>query len=454
MTMPGPEPRPDDPSRAPASEAVGRAQRWPVALLLWLGFALFVLHGAMWPFEFDLVRESLAYNVDHAVWVPFVRATGEVAPTADVVLNVLVFVPFGLLGSLALARRRRPVVATTLAGLGSSVTVESLQLLTATRQTSVTDVLTNTYGALVGALVAQLALAAVRSALAHPRGRRLASAPTAFAVAVAAAVACVGALQPFDVLLDAAALDQRVAHLGIDPFQLQAALREGAATILWTGLLTLALGRWLHELGLARPALRAAALGAGIGLALEAARLFLVSKTPGLAGAAAVVAGAALGAALLRPAAARPSPWPWAAALSAATFASAAMQALAPVGRPRSFAGRVWAHLLTRNERLLLDAASSALETGLIFLPLGFVLSLLFVRRQRIAIVVGAAGVLLVAAGLEAGQAVVAARPRFASDLVGALAGYGLGALLSTAGWRRWRAAVGPACPARSARSA
>ena len=66
------------------------------------------------------------------------------------VQNVLLFVPFGAFGALALANRWRVLTATavvTLLGLALSTFVEALQLFTFDRTSSLNDVAKNTAGA-------------------------------------------------------------------------------------------------------------------------------------------------------------------------------------------------------------------------------------------------------------------------------------------------------------------
>lgn len=90
----------------------------------------------------------------------------------NLVFNVLLFVPYGLVRSLQRAMRghRRTVVLVTLESLALSVCIEVVQLLAPLgRVADVDDVLTNGLGGLLGA-VAGVALVGVLRALA-PGGR-------------------------------------------------------------------------------------------------------------------------------------------------------------------------------------------------------------------------------------------------------------------------------------------
>ncbi len=74
----------------------------------------------------------------------------------EVGLNVLLFVPLSLLGAVVLDRWR--VVGWVLAGLALTLAVEGVQwLLLSGRSATVSDVLANTAGALLGILAARAA---------------------------------------------------------------------------------------------------------------------------------------------------------------------------------------------------------------------------------------------------------------------------------------------------------
>ena len=87
------------------------------------------------------------------VWAPTL-----VAP-ADVARNVLIYVPFGVLGMLTLERRDpRAVARVTVIALLFSLIVETLQLYTVDRVASLTDIGSAGVGAVIGAsLIAAVA---------------------------------------------------------------------------------------------------------------------------------------------------------------------------------------------------------------------------------------------------------------------------------------------------------
>lgn len=104
------------------------------------------------------------------VWLPApdaVQTTGIVAVIArwfeplglafeptyivlEILANVALFVPFGI---LALTAFRMRVWSATLAGLATSCLIEGVQLFLPTRFSTVSDLVANTAGALIGALI-------------------------------------------------------------------------------------------------------------------------------------------------------------------------------------------------------------------------------------------------------------------------------------------------------------
>lgn len=103
-------------------------------------------------------KPLLASPIEEFDWTPSWRT--------DVIANILGFMPFGfvLCGFFALSRPRgQAILVATLVGGLLSLTVETLQFYIPQRDSSLTDVMSNTTGTLLGALIAHPAL--VRFAL-------------------------------------------------------------------------------------------------------------------------------------------------------------------------------------------------------------------------------------------------------------------------------------------------
>jgi glycopeptide antibiotics resistance protein len=124
--------------------------------ILWIAYIVAIGLGTTAPFLFTTDHQIVSMKIAHVSPNIFVDTWkgGPVAMT-DVGLNVLLFVPFGVLGGLSehtshssFARR---VLLVTLLGLLVSLGVETAQVFTRNRIPSSTDVVTNTLGAFLGA---------------------------------------------------------------------------------------------------------------------------------------------------------------------------------------------------------------------------------------------------------------------------------------------------------------
>ena len=94
-------------------------------------------------------KALLASPIDEFEWTASWRK--------DVIENILGFMPFGfvLCGLFALSRPRgQAILMATLVGGLLSLTVESLQYYIPRRDSSLTDIISNTTGSLLGALIA------------------------------------------------------------------------------------------------------------------------------------------------------------------------------------------------------------------------------------------------------------------------------------------------------------
>jgi VanZ family protein len=118
-----------------------------VLLVLW---GLFIVYATLLPFDFS-ASGDLAMERISRVWArPLTGGSWR-----DVEGNVLLFVPWGLLLAMLMARRRAGLVTTVAVAMCSgaflSGSVELAQLFAPNRSTSFIDLVTNSFGATVGA---------------------------------------------------------------------------------------------------------------------------------------------------------------------------------------------------------------------------------------------------------------------------------------------------------------
>jgi VanZ family protein len=405
-----------------------------ILLLLWLSYALFIVYVTTLPFDFSLSLDHAAEKLSQVPHHPFMAPGGRRASYSDMVQNVLMFLPFGGLAVLALRARvgtrrvqgdrpygRLATVALAGAmGCALSTLVESLQLFTAQRVTSLNDVVTNTAGALGGGAVTVAAMLVIEHARAAPHV--MAAAQRSYPVLLWGAVAAFAAWHPFDTTIDVSGIAAKVRGLLADPLQAGILADEGADLLRYTLLgasAVIVLRRW----SVPRPALLGATAAALFGCCLEASQLFIGSRAPGGKDATIAVVGAIAGALLAR----QPRRWTLrsaAATLVAAGWLATALMLLSPYvvsSEPRQMESVPFAAYLPRPDRMV----SHAVELTLAFVPVGFALALLMRTRWRWARIAGVA--ILSGGTLEYLQGWIVGRYPDVTDIgvltLGALAG-------------------------------
>ncbi len=179
---------------------IGRL-RVRVFFLLLVLWGLFILYGTTIPFKFSGSSAQVAAKIQQLVERPWYAAS-----RMDIVSNVLLFLPWGILCTIWLAERGAgftvAVLAASLSGLVLSGFVETLQLFTPTRITSLIDLATNFFGSVAGALVGW-PLARWASPLVAPHLKRMLSrGPIGSVSLFAAAGLLLFELAPYDVSID------------------------------------------------------------------------------------------------------------------------------------------------------------------------------------------------------------------------------------------------------------
>lgn len=287
--------------QAVEAPAAGPPRRRSPAFAFFCAYAFFVVYGTLLPFQFLRGDTALADRWNYVNWNPFMLVTGEATPIADVVTNVAFFVPLGFIG--VHAQRRRSVWAAVgrcaIAGFLLSATVEVLQYFTPSRNPSTSDVLTNTAGAFLGALLAATFRRDVEAALARRATAWTARAPLLPVLAGYALVVVMVALVPFDFRWSVSELKRgvRAMQLALDGTTSQwvSAAVNGLRFAVLTGLA-------VHVLGRVRRGSRAAGvlgclLGAGLlALGLEVAQILVRSHALAIRDLLAALIGATFGA--------------------------------------------------------------------------------------------------------------------------------------------------------------
>ena len=388
---------------------------------LWLLWSAFIVYGTTIPFRFvDDWRVALvhlsAVNPDPlAFHIP------------DFVANIVLFIPFGICGSLALRRRWRwsflPIVG--LAFL-LATTLEIAQLFTVDRVTATSDVLAAVIGADAGVLVARLAGAVFLRAFRLADVNR-ALGPRFYPAFVGLLIAAGSLWEPFDVSLDVGLIWGKVKSLAHDPWQFTGINDEGVM-ILRFALAALAVHAWLREMGrVRRPAVVTALVMTTCAFGLEASQFIIDSRMPGLEDACVSAAGGLLGVCLAQWHIERLKPSTLTGMLIVTTGATAALVTLSPFEWREAHSGMALLPFSNYYANTSSAGVSHAIEMMLLYFPIGFCVPLIEPNRRRAA-VVSAASVLVLAVGLEFCQGWVVGRYSDATDtalaLVGAYVGW------------------------------
>jgi VanZ family protein len=399
------------------------------------------LYAGTIPFHFSATHESIRARLHALPLDPLISPdTGHRLSIPDVVQNILLFLPFGALGVLAGSTRRvwARVLWVTVLGAALSCLVESLQLLTSDRVASVGDVVFNTAGTAIGAVLAWQLRAAFAAGLRRLQQEGLADVAELRPFAMALLVILIAFWQPFDVTLEVGTVAAKVHALRADAWQFSG-LRDEGMSIMLSAFLAMTLASYLSVLGEARAGRKAAAIGVVLVSMLEASQILIGSRMPGLWDAVVASFGVALGAGLW--AAASTIIWPrlWLGVFVAMTVVAAALQMLSPFEIADRFHTMGWFPFLGYYRHTTFETLSHVIEIGLLYFPLGYwagaagaaglpteAASEASVRR-RLAYAGGVGLALVIAGPIELGQGWIVGRYPDITDVALSLAGASLG---------------------------
>ena len=174
-----------------------------LSTLLWICYSLFIVYATTIPFNVITSKAELRHNISVISWKPFYNTDQHgYFSSGDLITNVLFFIPFGFFGLYSLRRWKRPnamvVICLALFGTGLSAFVEFLQMFTIDRNTSDTDLITNTLGTIVGMFCAGIIRPSWIRSMYSRRLARFTHATASFPLMGILFVTLAGALSPFD----------------------------------------------------------------------------------------------------------------------------------------------------------------------------------------------------------------------------------------------------------------
>ena len=202
-----------------SSDAEYKTARYP----LW-AYCAFILYGCFIPFHFNFDPNFVRWR-----WTVFLTESlrEDIArpSLSDIISNILLFVPFGILsvwgrapdstdraGFLAIGR-------TTLTGLLFAITIESGQTVAPGRDPSMLDALCNGMGAFIGAAWGSVLIRGYRKYLQTEFVRVLCRQPSLLLLAYLICGILIASYFPFEVTLDVSSLWRNFKNSQILPFR-------------------------------------------------------------------------------------------------------------------------------------------------------------------------------------------------------------------------------------------
>jgi VanZ family protein len=296
---------------------------------------LFIVYGTLLPFRFVTDPLFVQNKLSRVTLNPLISPdTGRRVSVPDVAQNVLLFLPFGVFGVLALdrSRTRKPATVLTTAALAValSVIVEALQLFTIDRTTSFEDVVSSTIGALAGAVVCYpVASRWARSGLAS-RADALIDLPAFYPMVAVSLLVTATTLAPFDITLDVGNVAAKLHAFRADPWN-AGPLGEAVVSTSRYLVFGVTFALWLRQAGVRAAALVAMLAGIAAAGALDVGQWLIVTRTPGLQPASMHVVATIAGALISIGWPYRRSPMFWWGAWTTLTAVGAVLELRAPV---------------------------------------------------------------------------------------------------------------------------
>lgn len=402
--------------------------RKSTARLLWVFFSLFVVYGTTFPFSFHHEGYTFADLLSRINWNPK-------SNIPDMVQNVLLFIPFGLLGYFSLIYKSSLMRKLAVVFMGSllSFSVECLQIFSLARFPSFSDLIFNTMGAALGVVCGVLLKKSVLGFKSHPTSRRFLDAPSAFPALVFFILVVVGCWEPFNFSLDVGSIWSRVKPLIQNPIHFSLPDDDVFSCIQFL-LASLFMCRVLQEGRWPRPALSGVLLMYVLGIGLECSQFIIQSRYPEVQDALVGMLGTTLGGIIFLFPGFREKPWIWSGASLLGIFFSAAVRGLNPFEFQLHALNFNWVPFLPQYQQTTTVALGEFMANAMVYFPLGFLLGYFFPKSKPAPyIALMLAGT--VALVIEIIQGYVVSRYSDITSVIGAVLGSMIGSLVLTRGW-------------------
>jgi len=249
----------------------------------WTAFSIFIVYGTLIPFDFCFNENSIASRVADIQWVPFTANEGHRSSLSDVIQNVMLFIPWGMLGFFAYAKRSwADVLKIVSMGMLLSSTVELLQLLTVDRISSVTDIITNTTGSFIGAAIALKTHGSVLRLKEYESFQRYVGKRYFYPFAVACLIVIIAGLQPFDFAIDPGMVWGKLKKIIADPFDMNLVIKDEGIVFYQYSLFSFISIIFFYKSGQRYAFFKGTVFVLSTGVFLEMMQFLVASRTPSL----------------------------------------------------------------------------------------------------------------------------------------------------------------------------
>ncbi len=402
--------------------------------ILWLLFTLFIFYGALIPFDFVFSREQIIGRIEEFHWVPFIDADGSRHSIPDVVQNILFFIPFGFLGVLSFTRHKFfALFVVVLFGFIISLNVEILQLLTRDRNTSVTDLASNTIGAALGGVVAYVTYSMFVLMMKSPAFRTIFNNRFYYLFILALLVIAASSLQPFDFTLDVGMVWSGIKDAFLHPPGMAATLTDELVVGVRFFLFAIITCLWLRSIHFSLWPVAGILLSTTIGVCFELAQFIVVSRTPTIQDLAIIIIGCVAGGLLTFIVPKNIHRLIWGGVIFILTVLGATLQTLSPFEVRMEHMAMGMTPFLSYYNASTFTAMANFLEILITYIPVGFVIQyVISFKRSAFPVIVIVVG--CIAYVLEYLQGWVVGRYPDITDVLGAV----IGAVLAGSLCLRW----------------
>lgn len=357
--------------------------------VLWVLFTLFIFYGALIPFEFVINKQQIISRIENFHWVPFFRADGSRHSLTDIVQNILFFIPFGFFGVLSFARYKFfAMFLVIFFGFVISLNVELLQLLTPSRNTSITDLASNTLGTAIGALAGLIMFGFFCLMMRAQAFRKMVNNQFYYLFVLAFLVVAAGSLQPFDFTLDVSTVWSGVKQALTESVTFSSHLTDELVVGFRFFLFSLITCLWLKSINYLLWPIAGVLLSASIGVCFEFAQFIVMSRSPSVQDLIVVIVACSLAGIFLILVPKKLTSSLWILALIVFSIISAAIQTLAPFDIRSQHVLMGMTPFLSYYHASTFSAIANFIEILITYIPIGFAIQYLISSKRSAFIVV------------------------------------------------------------------